>query len=395
MNNKILAALFMILGTSVGAGMLALPIATATQSIWLTLLMLATCWLMMTSGALAILEINLSMPDGSNMVTMAEKTLGKPGKWLNWVIYLGLLYCLLCAYIAGTSDILAGLLSSIHLHPPRFVATILATGLLGIIVYRGIHSVAQVNRWLMSIKLLSYITLVVILSQQFHSEHLIAGNFTPHYNTLMIMITAYGFAIIVPSLRTYLHSNRPLLVKILCLGSLLPFVIYTLWILIIQGVILRYGDSGLIAMAKQPSETNSLLIQALVTISQNRFSATLIKLFVAICALTSFLGVALSLTDCLADSLHLQKQGRQGLIVAMLTFLPPLLIVLVKPGVFLLGLSHAGLFCLWLLIGMPMLMLYRQRRSATTHQKTILPGGVLWLSVCVLFAMVMTIFYFI
>ena len=155
MNNKIIASIFMILGTSVGAGMLALPIATASQNIWLTTIMLGLCWLMMTSGALAILEMNLSMKDGSNMVSMAEHSLGKIGKWLTWIIYLGLLYFLLCAYIAGTSDIFASLLKTIHLDFSRIIDTIVATAILGVIVYQGIHSVARLNKWLMSLKLLS------------------------------------------------------------------------------------------------------------------------------------------------------------------------------------------------------------------------------------------------
>lgn len=389
MNNKILASIFMILGTSVGAGMLALPIATATQNIWLTILMLAFCWLMMTSGALAILEVNLNMADGSNMITMAEQGLGKIGKWICWVIYLGLLYCLLCAYIAGTSDIFASLLKTIHIDFSHTIDTIIATSALGVIVYQGIHSVARLNKWLMFLKLSSYIILVGILFNHMHLPNLAEGNFQPHLNTLMVMITAYGFAIIVPSLRSYLNSNRSLLIKVLLLGSLMPFIIYLIWTLIIQGALPRTGSSGLIPMA-QNNDTNSLLIQALVLISHNQFSAVLIKLFVSICALTSFLGVALSLTDCLADSLKLEKKGKQGLLVAGLTFVPPLVIVLFIPGMFLAGLSHAGVFCLWLLIAIPMVLVYRQRQQSP-NAKPILPGGKFWLILCTVFAIAASI----
>ena len=395
MNNKILASIFMIIGTSVGAGMLALPIATATQNLWLTISMLALCWLMMGSGALAILEVNLSLPDGSNMITMADASLGKTGKWVSWIVYLGLLYCLLCAYIAGTSDIFSGLLSSVHINLSRSINTIIATAILATIVYQGIHSVAKANRWLMIAKLLSYGILIIILCQHITAKHFAAGNFKPHLNTLMVMITAYGFAIIVPSLRTYLNANRKLLIKVLLIGSLMPFILYLIWVIVIQGVVSRYGDTGLLNMAANSSSTNSLLIQSLVNISQNNYSATLIKTFIAICALTSFLGVALSLTDCLADSLRLKKTGKQGFLVSALTFFPPLLIVLIKPGIFLLGLSHAGLFCVWLLIALPMIMVYRCRQTQLNRNRPLLPGGTLWLLVCLFFSIAVTVGYFI
>ena len=395
MNNKILASIFMIIGTSVGAGMLALPIATATQNLWLTISMLALCWLMMGSGALAILEVNLSLPDGSNMITMADASLGKTGKWVSWIVYLGLLYCLLCAYIAGTSDIFSGLLSSVHINLSRSINTIIATAILATIVYQGIHSVAKANRWLMIAKLLSYGILIIILCQHITAKHFAAGNFKPHLNTLMVMITAYGFAIIVPSLRTYLNANRKLLIKVLLIGSLMPFILYLIWVIVIQGVVSRYGDTGLLNMAANSSSTNSLLIQSLVNISQNNYSATLIKTFIAICALTSFLGVALSLTDCLADSLRLKKTGKQGFLVSALTFFPPLLIVLIKPGIFLLGLSHAGLFCVWLLIALPMIMVYRCRQTQLHGNRPLLPGGTFWLLVCLFFSIAVTVGYFI
>src|SRR3990167_5118973 len=395
MNNKILASIFMIIGTSVVAGMLALPIATATQNLWLTISMLALCWLMMGSGALAILEVNLSLPDGSNMITMADASLGKTGKWVSWIVYLGLLYCLLCAYIAGTSDIFSGLLSSVHINLSRSINTIIATAILATIVYQGIHSVAKANRWLMIAKLLSYGILIIILCQHITAKHFAAGNFKPHLNTLMVMITAYGFAIIVPSLRTYLNANRKLLIKVLLIGSLMPFILYLIWVIVIQGVVSRYGDTGLLNMAANSGSTNSLLIQSLVNISQNNYSATLIKTFIAICALTSFLGVALSLTDCLADSLRLKKTGKQGFLVSALTFFPPLLIVLIKPGIFLLGLSHAGLFCVWLLIALPMIMVYRCRQTQLHGNRPLLPGGTFWLLVCFFFSIAVTVGYFI
>ena len=110
MKPKVLGSALMIVGTSIGAGMLALPIVSASQGILLTIGMLFVCWVLMTLGAFNLLEVNLWLDSGANMVTMANKTLGKIGKLVCWTVYLALLYSLICAYLSGAGDVLHAIL---------------------------------------------------------------------------------------------------------------------------------------------------------------------------------------------------------------------------------------------------------------------------------------------
>src|SRR5207244_6831371 len=99
----------------------------------------------------------------------------------------------------------------------------------------------------------------------------------------------------------------------------------------------------------------------------------------------SFLGVTLGLLDFLADSLKIKKQGgrKAGLFVAV--FLPPLLIALCNPGIFLNALTYAGGFGCALLLGLiPILMVWVGRyRKGYTGQHQV-PGGrvLLFLMAC-------------
>lgn len=360
MNLRFFGGILMILGTSIGAGMLALPVATAHESYWLSIALLFAAWLIMTLGAFAILEVNLWLPQDSNLVSMARHTLGFGGQLTTWFIYLFLLYSLLCAYISGSSDILHASLLAINICIPEWLTTIITTVVLGYIVFRGIYSVDIVNRGLMSTKLIIFFILLAAIMPHINTRYLFTGNYNFKIATLMVMITSFGYAIIIPSLRSYFRSNVKKLRLVIIIGSCIPLIIYALWITAIQGLIPRLGVDGLLQIAKS-GHTTSLLMSATSSRVNSALIGRLSDIFIAICAITSCIGVALCLTDFITDGLKLNKQISGKLLTSTLAFGPPLLIVLLAPGIFIKALSYAGAFCVVLLILLPLAMLYSGR----------------------------------
>lgn len=88
MKSRFIGGILLIVGTSIGGGMLALPVANAATGFWQSSLFLLICWAAMTLGALFILEANLYLPPGKHMVSMAASTLGGPGLLIAWLSYL-------------------------------------------------------------------------------------------------------------------------------------------------------------------------------------------------------------------------------------------------------------------------------------------------------------------
>lgn len=381
----------MILGTSIGAGMLALPVVAAHENFLLSFFLLFVSWLVMTLGAFSLLEVNLWQKSGANLISMAQTTLGKWGAGCTWLIYLLLLYSLICAYLAGSSDIAQALLASLHWMLQPWQATLLTLFCLGLIVYQGIGFVDRVNRGLMSIKLIAYVVIVVAIAPHIHLHWVLSGDYQIHNNVWMVMVTSFGFATILPSLRGYLNEDKTALKMVVLLGSLLPLLVYSIWILIVQGLIPRMTEHGLVAIANS-DRTNADLIQAISVWAHSSWVAHAAKLFISICALTSFLGVSIGLVDFVADGLKLQKRGRSGVWVYLLSYGPPLSIVLAAPGIFIKALAYAGVLCILLLIFLPLLMLYRGRyskRDATidhTDIQKIIPLNKTGLSIAIIAA---------
>ena len=177
------------------------------------------------------------------------------------------------------------------------------------------------------------------------------------------------------NLREYFKDDLNSLRKVIIYGSLIPLVCYILWEVVIMGVVSRDGDQGLIALTFSDHATSGLT-DALSNAVNSQWITGFFGLFTSICMITAFLGVSLGLFDFLADGLKLNKAGHQGKFTLALTFLPPLSIVLINPGIYLKAFSYAGICCVILLLLLPTIMAWRGRK-ADPQLKSIrlVPGG--------------------
>lgn len=373
-NSKFIGGILLIVGTSIGGGMLALPVSTAEVGFTNSVFFLIMCWLVMTVGALLILEVNLRLPSGSNMVSMAKSTLGIPGQIIAWITYLFLLYTLLAAYISGGSDVLGSILAKAHIDLPNWLTSLIFTTLFSLVVYGGIRAVDYVNRGLMFGKLGVYLLLVVIISPHVNLTSLNGGSLRAITGSLMILVTSFGFASIVPSLREYFNDDVKALRKVILFGSLIPLTCYILWDAVIMGVVQRDGTEGLVALMTNEHATSGLT-SALSNAVNNQWITGFFGFFTSICMVTAFLGVSIGLFDFLADGLSLKKSGLQGKGTLALTFIPPLAVVLISPGIYLHALSYAGFCCVILLLLLPAIMTWRARTVDPAGGIWIVPGG--------------------
>ena len=369
MNVKQLGGILLITGNAIGGGMLALPLATAQAGFINSALFLLACWAIMLTGALLILEVNLWFPRHSHLISMARATLGTLGEIIAWLCYLFLLYSLLAAYIAGGSDFLQGLLQKKDIHFATGITATLFVLILGAVVYKGIRSVDLLNRILMCVKLLIFCLLVLFLFPFISIKQLGQGELHHLSASLTIIITSFGFAAIIPSLRSYFHSNIRQLRQVIFFGSLIPLICYILWIGAIMGVI----PIDKLSSIAHTGDATSRLTNTLSHLLNNNIITFLAWVFTSICLATSFLGVGISLFDFLIDGLRLKPTDKNKIIVHLLSFLPPLIIVLFYPSAFMAALNYAGIWCASLLALLPALMAW----SGRYHQQIVSPYRVI------------------
>jgi amino acid permease len=187
-----------------------------------------------------------------------------------------------------------------------------------------------------------------------------------------VILTAFGFHIVIPSITQYIGREVSRLKMILLLGSLIPLIVYIAWVASLLGTIPYQGEYSLATIVN-----NRLPLQALIftidKIQASVWMSTFINLFSHVIIITSFLGVTLSLFDFLRDKEHEIIPHRAR--TALLTFIPPLLVVILYPDAFIQLLSYASIFVALILIILPALMAWRLRHNPTLTTPYTVPGG--------------------
>src|SRR5262249_12983171 len=139
------------------------------------------------------------------------------------------------------------------------------------------------------------------------------------------------------------------------IGSFIPLVAYIIWQWLILGIVPTFGPGGL----AEALERGENAVQPLNRFIQNPLVYDVAKGFAFFALLTSFLGVALGLVDFIADGLQIRKTPLGKLWLCLLVFVPPLLVALRFPHIFLLALDYAGgLGCALLLGLLPVVMVW-------------------------------------
>lgn len=371
MDTRLAGGILLIVGTSIGGGMLALPMVSVGGGFLGSSLLLCACWLIMTFTGLLILEVNLWLPPRNNLISMAKATLGMPGAIATWVSYILLLYALLCAYISGGSELFDSFSKKFGANVPTWCDSILFVLIFGYIVFRGIQFVDYANRGLMIAKFGSLFAVIFFSMPYIEAQHVMISDPRLVMGATTVMLTSFGFANIIPSLRSYFNDDVKSLRKAVLIGSLIPLICYILWDFAIIGSLPREELLGITARGGSVAELTELLSTHL-----NNSSITFIaSFFTTICVLTAFLCVSLALSDFLADGLNVEKKGKGNFLVFGITFLPSLLIVLFYPSIFVKALNYAGIFCVILIILLPALMAYSGRYHKKIAQGYEVAGG--------------------
>lgn len=357
MNNRLLGGILLIVGTSIGGGILAIPMATAGLGFWTSTLVLLGIWLITVFSAYLILEVNLFLPPGTNLISMARATMGHGGEILMWISYLLLLYALMSAYTAGGADIIYNLANALHMVLNTWLNALIFLLIFGTIVIIGIHGVDFANRILLTTKLITFLLVAGFCIGLVHTSLMTHSDLSYLNTAIMPVITSFGFAIIMPSLRVYLNSDVRLLRKTIFYGSLIPLACYLLWNFVVQGTI---ASQDLINFGASDHAVASLT-DALSRLTHNNLISELTHLFTIICITTSFLGVSLCLVDFLRDGLRIKTKIHGKFWPSLLAFVPPLILVSCAPSLFIKALSYAGVMCVVLLMLLPGIMAYRGR----------------------------------
>lgn len=373
---RMLGGVLLVAGTTVGAAMLALPVSSGIAGFWPSLVLFVVVWAFMAYTAFLFLETNINMEGRVNLVSMARRTLGPVGEVIAWACYLLLLYSLTAAYISGSGALLIEAAHELfHIDLPEWWGPIPFVIIFGLVVYLGVRSVDYLNRFMVLGFILTYIILVILVAP--HVQSNLLARAWPQYAIvpLSLVLTSFGFHIIIPVLVNYLERDLKAIRYTLLIGTTVPLIAYIIWQLLIVGAV-PLDDLASMLRSGQPA---ARLPGTLERLTNSPMVATATGLLSFFAIVTSFLGVSLSLSDFLRDGLRVENSKVGRAVVVVLTFAPPLIFAWAYPDGFIAALSYAGLFVAILLGLFPVAMVFADRYIWRRQHDYRVPGGPIWL----------------
>ncbi len=361
MKNRTLGSVFIVAGTTIGAGMLAMPLAAAGVGFGVTLALLFGLWALMCYTALLLLEVYQHVPADTGLGSLARRYLGRYGQWLTGFSMLFLMYALTAAYMTGAGELLAASLSSwLSLTVSPVAGVLLFTVIAGGVVCAGTSLVDLFNRFLFSAKILFLVIMLVLLMPHVHNINLLTLPLEKGLalSAIPVIFTSFGFHGSVPSIVSYMNGNIRKLRIVFITGSAIPLVAYIFWQLATLGSINSSTFMGLLA---DQAGLNGLL-QALREVVASPHVELAVHLFADLALATSFLGVALGLFDYLADLFNRRNNVVGRLQTGAITFLPPLAFALFYPRGFVMALGYAGVALAVLALVIPSMLAWQSRK---------------------------------
>ncbi|MGX2968667.1 aromatic amino acid transport family protein [Ursidibacter sp. B-7004-1] len=362
MKNKILGSALIIAGTTIGAGMLAMPLTSAGMGFGMTVVLLVGLWGLLTYTGLLFMEVyQTAKQQDVGVASLAEQYFGMIGRVLATVSLLVLLYALLAAYITGGGSLLSGVLPSFgdDSHTLK-VGILLFTLILGAFVVIGIKGVDGLTRLLFIGKIIAFVFVLLMMLPKSKLENLTA---IPLDNLLVvsavpIFFTSFGFHVIMGSINSYLEADIRKIRVAVIIGTLIPLTAYLLWQLATHGVL---SQNEFVALLNQDPTLNGL-VKATTQITGSSILGEMVRLFSSLALITSFLGVAMGIFEGVGDLLKRFNLPNNRVVLTPLTFLPPLAFALFYPNGFIAALGYAGLLFAFYGLLLPIALAWKARQ---------------------------------
>ena len=362
--NKTLGSTLITSGTMIGAGMLAMPLTSAGIGFTFTVVLLVLLWILLTYSALLFVEVYQTAEHDAGIGTLAAQYFGRPGRIVATSVLMIFLYALLSAYVTGGGAILASTLPDFATPDLKMKGSILAfTIFFGIFVAIGTSFVDALNRFLFIAMIAALFIVLGLMAMPIDKALLISAS--------PVFFTAFGFHGSIPCLNKYLEGDVKALRFSIIVGSAITLVGYLLWQFSTHGVL---SQSRFLEILNQDPTLNGL-IEAVRVITGSTIIAAVVKIFSALALITSFLGVALGLLECIDDLLKRAFNiSANRLSLGFLTFLPPLLFAFFYPEGFILALGYAGQMFAFYAVVLPAALVWKARHQHPNLPYRV-PGG--------------------
>ena len=386
---SVVGAAALVAGTTVGAGILALPAATAAAGFVPSSAALTVAWIYMTMSGLLIAELTLNRiantgRPGLGLLELYEGALSRPWSQVGSAAYFFLHYAMMVAYIAqGGSNIDALLheLGGESLASFPGAGQLVFTAVCASALYFASSSLMEtINNVLVAGVFASFLGVLAIGSQsadfgalfdpmQQHPDQVV--------NCFPILFLALVYQNVVPSVVTQLEGDRSKIMQAVIAGTTAPFLMFLAWNAVVLGNVLGMGSAD--AALADPVA----LLQSGAVGGGAASLGPLVGTFSMLALITSLIGFTVALENAWTDVFQIAPKSEQFKqwkpLLFGLVFVPPLALSVANPDIFFNALDYGGAFGVsTLFLVLPPLMVWKERYNDSDKPlmtKPLVPFG--------------------
>ncbi|MCF7791827.1 MAG: hypothetical protein K9M56_07505 [Victivallales bacterium] len=362
---SVITVSFLITGNSVGSGLLALPVCIGLIGIIPGMVVLILGCTFMTATGLVLAEIvNRKKEINFDLPSIYEAVLGKSFKWIAVAANLVVLYGLLVAYLACLTEIASTTLGLDFPLMPLIIFIIITS-----VNFLALDIIRKSNAVMVLILFISFIILVILTG--YHDQY---KNFT-HFNwflvplSLPVLVNSFNFHNVIPITCRLLAFERKRTYTAILLGVFFSFILNLIWCLVVVGA-LTYSDKTHYNVIYSYVHNLPATVP-LGELFKSSFFNFIGVIFAVVAVITSYWTVGAALTSFIGDLRKKVLKGEQYLIDLLFTFIPPLVIAIICPHIFISIQDIVGGIGIAILFGiLPSFILFRKLQGL----KRILPG---------------------
>lgn len=340
------SAALLLAGNMIGSGLLALPICIGIAGSNAALFGLIFVWLMMMfTGLVIAYHMTQTNMRNADIPSFFSTFLGSKFKWVAIIANLIMLYGLLVAYLSGTTSIL---LNTFHLPMNPILMVCLVFLVMTLLNIFGLQVVRYGTTFFMLILACSFVYLVAKTGTQVNPINLTHSHWLFLAVGFPVLVNAYNCHNLVPTVCHLLNFNLRRIYTTIIIGLTIGFIVNTLWTMAVIGAMPLHGDNGLLyAFAHNFPATISLSHQL-----GKHFYTMMSVVFALLAIMTSYVTVGASACNFIRDLRSKYLTVKSRYFDLLLAFLPPLIITLFFPNVFLSVQGVIGSFGIGILFGL-------------------------------------------
>ncbi len=338
----------MIVGTNIGAGVLAIPYASRNAGFLPLFLWLIVIGILTTITMLYVAETTLRTRAHHQLSGLAARYVGKVGAWLIFISVCANTTGALTAYMAGSGRLLNELLGI----PNQLGSILFSIPAVGIL-FIGLKAIGKSGKFISSAMIVLIITLSITTLFNDHSSvsFLAEAHWSYMIPIIYLVVFSYSAQYIVPEIARGLAHTPKLLPKAIVIGMTCTFILLST---VAFSVIFLAGIDN---------------VDEIATITWGKFLgqwAVIIANIFALCAmLTSYWGLGGSYFTNIFDKFRLGSEthlGKRAIVLAIIA-IPPFILAYRELLSFGRALEFAGAVGGVILAIVPLLMLRAARKT--------------------------------